>query len=87
VLKNSSLHVIKYIRQPIDRDLFKIHILHAHKCCRRPTSERESVRWSKVASWLWLSMCWCTLEVCKYKKRNHNGGHQDFLLKCKMGCK
>jgi len=89
-LKNSSLHVIRYIRQPNDQDLFKIHVLHAHKFCRRPTSERKSVKsvsWSKVTSRLRLSVCGCTLEVCKYKKRNHNVGHQDFLLKCKIGCK
>jgi len=86
-LKNSRLHVIRYIPQPNDQDLFKIHVLHARKFCRRPTSERKSVSWSKVASRLRLNVCLCTLEVCKYKKRNHNGGHQDFLLKCKIGCK
>jgi len=85
-LKNSSLHVIRYIRQPNDRNLFKIHVLHARKFCRRPTSERKSVSWSKVASRLRFNVCWCTLEVCKNKKRNHNGGHEDFLLKCKIGC-
>ena len=25
--------------------------------------------------------CWCTSEVRKYKKRNHNNGHNDFLQK------
>jgi len=47
---------------------------------------RGSQSWSKVASRLRLNVCWCTLEVCKYKKRNHNGGHEDFLLQC-TGCK
>jgi len=35
---NSSLHVISYIPPPNDQDLFKIHVLHAGKFCRRPTS-------------------------------------------------
>jgi len=86
-LKNSTLHVISYIRQPNDQDLFKIPVLHARKFCRRPTSERNSVSWSKIASRLRLNVCWCTLEVCKYKKRNHNGGHKDFLLKYNIGCR
>jgi len=47
-LKNSSLHVIRYIRHPNDQALFKIHVLHARKFCRRSTSERKSVSWSKV---------------------------------------
>jgi len=25
-------------------------------------------------------------EACKYKKRNLNGGHDDFLLNCNIGC-
>jgi len=65
-LKNSSLHVIRYIPQPNDQDLCKIHVLHARKFCRRPTSERKSVSWGKVASQLRLNVCLCTLEVCKY---------------------
>jgi len=85
-LKNLSLHVINYICQPNALNLFKIHVSHARKICRRPTSERKSVSWSKVASRLRLNVCWCTLEVCKYKKHNHNGGHEDFLLKCNIGC-
>jgi len=56
-LKNSSLHVIRYIRQPNDQDLHKIHVLHARKFCRRPTSERKSVSWSKVASRLRFNVC------------------------------
>jgi len=32
-------------------------------------------------------MCWYTLEACKYKKRNHNGGQGGFLLNCNVGCK
>jgi len=84
-LKNLSLHVISYIRQANDQDLFKIDVSHARKFCKRPSSERKS--WSKVASRLRLNVCWCTLEVCKYKKRNHNGDHEDFLLKCHIGCK
>jgi len=32
-------------------------------------------------------MCRCTSEACKYKKRNRNGGHNDFLLSCNIGCK
>ena len=89
-LKNSSLHVISHIRQPNDQDLFRstwAQILHERKFCRRPASEKKSVSWSKVASRLRLNVCWCTLEVCKYKKRNHNGGHEDILLKCNVGCK
>jgi len=86
VWKNSSLHVISYVRQPNDQDLFKIYVLHARKLCRRHTSESTSVSWIKVASRLRLNVRWCTLEVCKYKKRNHNGGHDDFLLKCNVSC-
>ena len=26
--------------------------------------------------------CWCTSEACKYRKRNHNGRHDVFLLNC-----
>jgi len=75
------------MRQPNDQDLFKIHVLHARKFCRKPTSERKSVSWSKVASRLRLNVCWCTLEVCKYEKRNHNSDHEDLLFKCNVGCK
>ena len=32
-------------------------------------------------------MCWCTSEAYKYNKRNHNGGHDDFLLNFNIGCK
>jgi len=32
-------------------------------------------------------VCWCTSEVCKYKKRNHNDGHDDSLLNCNIGWK
>jgi len=32
-------------------------------------------------------MSWCTLEAWKYKKRNHNGGHDDFLFNCNIGYK
>jgi len=69
------------------QDLFKVHVLHARKFCRRRTSKRKSVSWSKVASRLRLNACWCTLKACKYIKRNHHGGHEDFLLKCNIGCK
>ena len=47
----------------------------------------RSQSWSKVASRLQLNVCWCTLEVCEYEKRSHNGGHEDFLLKYNIGCK
>jgi len=30
---------------------------------------------------------WCTSEACKYKKGNHNGSHDDFLLNGSIGCK
>ena len=32
-------------------------------------------------------MSWCTLEARKCKKRNHNGGHDDFLCNCSIGYK
>jgi len=32
-------------------------------------------------------VCWCTSEAHKYKKRNHNDGHNDFLLNWDKGCK
>ena len=48
---------------------------------------RKSVSQSKAASRLQLSLCWCTSEACKYKKRNHSGGHGDFLLNCNIDCK
>jgi len=30
---------------------------------------------------------WCVSEARKYKKRNHNDGHDDLLLNCKVGWK
>jgi len=30
---------------------------------------------------------WCTPEARKYRKRNHNDGHNDFLLNWNTGCK
>jgi len=30
---------------------------------------------------------WCTSEVCEYKKRDHNGGSDDFLLNCNIAWK
>jgi len=46
----------------------------------------KSVSEVKVATWLRLNVCWCTSEACKYKKRNHDSGHDDSLLKCTVGC-
>jgi len=54
--------------------------LHARKFCR-PTSGVN------VATWLRLNVCWCTSEACKYKKSNHNYGHDDSLLNCNIGWK
>jgi len=51
--------------------------LHARKFCR-PTSG------VKVATRLRLNVCWCTSEACKYRKRNHNDGHDDSLLNCNI---
>ena len=87
-LKNSSLHVISYI-QYVNQTL-KIcsrSTSYARKFCRRPTSEWKPVSRSKVATRLRLNVCWCTLEACKYTKRNHNSGHEGLLLKCNIGCK
>jgi len=41
---------------------------------------RESVCYSKVATRLRLNVCWCTPEARKYRKRNYNDRHNDFLL-------
>jgi len=38
-LKNSSLHIINYIRHTNAQNLFKNHVSHAHKFCTRPTSK------------------------------------------------
>jgi len=37
VLRDSSLYVISFIRQPVAQELNKIHILYVNKFCR-PTS-------------------------------------------------
>ena len=43
---------------------------------------------SKLAARLRLNLCWCTrtAEPCKHKKRNLNGGHDDFSLNFNIGC-
>jgi len=48
---------------------------------------RESVSLSTVATRLRLNVCWYTSEARKYRKCNHNGGHNDFLLNCNISCK
>jgi len=46
---------------------------------------------SKVVTRFRLNvLCWWTSEACKTVntvKRNHNGGHDDVLLNCSVGCK
>jgi len=48
---------------------------------------RKSVSSSKISTPLLLNLCWCISEACKYKNRNHNGGHDNFLLNYNIGWK
>jgi len=32
-------------------------------------------------------VCWCVQKAWKYKSGYHNGGHDNFLLNCNVGCK
>jgi len=34
-----------------------------------------------------VNVSWCTSEGRKYRKRDHNDGHNDFLLNWNVGCK
>jgi len=81
---DSSLCTISCIRQPVAEELDKIYVLYVRKFCR-PTS--LSVSQCNVATQLRLNLRWCTAEACKYKKRNHNGRHDGFLVSCNIGCK
>jgi len=48
---------------------------------------RDSSLFVRPAETLALNVCWFASEECKYKKGNHNGGHDDFLLNCNIACK
>ena len=93
-----SKHFLKALRNTIQlsryqlymstsrKELDKVHVLQARKFCR-PTVLRKSMSQSKVATRLQLNVCWYTSVACKYEKRNHSGGHNEFLLNCNSGCK
>jgi len=81
VLSNSSVYIISCIRQPVAQELDKIHVL-VYMHASFVDLLQESVSQSKVAARLRLNVCWCISEACKYKKRNHNNGHDDSLLNC-----
>jgi len=61
-----------------------INILYVRKFCRYTSGVGV------------LEQTWCSAsiervlvyirEACKYKKRNLNGGHDDYLLNCIIGC-
>jgi len=85
-LRDSSVYINSCIRQPVNQELDKFHVLvfmHAYFV----DLVRESVSKSKVATRLWLNVCWCASEAYKYEKRNHNDGYDDSLLNCNIGWK
>jgi len=47
----------------------------------------ESVSYRKVTTRLSLKVWWCTSEVRKYKKRDHNATNGNFLLNCNIAWK
>jgi len=86
-LRDSNLYVINCIHQLVASSLKNwatgcIFYMRASSVVLL----RESVSQSKVATRLLLNVC-CASEACKYKKRNHNGGHDDLLHNCNIVCK
>jgi len=71
---------------PVAQQLDKIHVL-VHMRASFVDPLRESVSWSKFATGVRLKACFCTSEMCKYKNRNHNDGHDDSLLNCNIDSK
>jgi len=62
----------------------KIHILYVSKFCRLISG--VGVLEQTCCSASVERVLWCTSEACKYKKRNFNGGRDDFLLNYNIVC-
>jgi len=68
-------------------------LLHSHfigfidiKCKHFSNALRDSSLYIRPAETLALNACWCRSETRKFEKRNHNGGHNNFLLNCNIAC-
>jgi len=77
LLADSSVYIVSRIRAPVAQEWTR-----STSSMRASFVDllRESASQSEVATRLRLNVCWCTSEVCKYKKRIHNDGHDDSLF-------